>query len=71
MCMGYYDEEWQNLPKKIPYDSLLNIIAVIIHIILPIPIYFYRKKEEKRDFEQQHGQIQHNPKFLNTKDKYS
>ena len=70
MCMGYYDEEWQNLPKKIPYDSLLNIIAVIIHIILPIPIYFYRKKEEKRDLEQQHGQIQHNPKYLNTKDKY-
>ena len=56
--MGYFDERWNSLPKKVPYDALLNVIAVIIHIVLPFPIYIYRRIEEKRDIQQRHQENQ-------------
>ena len=50
--MGYYDYAWDDLPKKIPYDSFLQVIAVIAHLILPIPMHFAKRNEEDRDLEQ-------------------
>ena len=50
--MGYYDHNWDHLPKKIPYDSLLQVISVITHLILPIPMHLVKRNEENRDLEQ-------------------
>ena len=50
--MGYYDHAWDCLPKKIPYDSFLQVISVITHLILPIPMHFAKRNEEDRDLEQ-------------------
>ena len=50
--MGYYEESWNELPKKIPYDAFLQLISVITHLILPLPMYFAKRNEEHRDIEQ-------------------
>ena len=50
--MGYYDYAWDSLPKKIPYDSFLQVISVMTLLILPIPMYFAKRNEEERDLEQ-------------------
>ena len=52
--MGFYNTEWDQLPKKTSYDSIVVAVTILIHLILPIPIYIYRKREQKRDQEQQH-----------------
>ena len=52
--MGYHDNIWDELPKKIPYDSFIIGIAVIIHLALPLPNYIYRKREQRKDKLQQH-----------------
>ena len=58
--MGYYDHSWDKLPKKIPYEAVFIVLAVVIHLVLPVPIYFYRKREEKIDQAQQHQFVQPN-----------
>ena len=60
ICMGYYDNSWDKLPKKVPYDALIIGLAVVIHLVFPVPIYFYRKREEKIDQAQQHHFVQPN-----------
>ena len=50
--MGYYEESWNELPKKIPYDAFLQLISVITHLTLPLPMYFAKRNEEHRDIEQ-------------------
>ena len=67
--MGFFDEEWNHLPKKVPYDAFLNVIAVIIHMVLPFPIYFYRRSEEKQDIVQRHQQ-ENQSRFSIFKDKH-
>ena len=52
--MRFYQHEWDDLPKKMPLDAFFNTVSVLIHLILPIQIYIYRKREQKRDIEQQH-----------------
>ena len=52
MYTGYYDYAWDALPKQIPYDSFLQVISVITHLILPIPMHFAKRNEEDRDLEQ-------------------
>ena len=61
--MGYHDKKWDNLPKKLPFDSLIIAIAVIIHLAFPIPIYFYKKREQTKDQEQQH-QFNHDQRCM-------
>ena len=56
--MGYYDNSWDELPKKIPYDIVIIVFAALIHLILPVPIYFYKKREQEKDQQQQH-QFEH------------
>ena len=58
--MGYYDHSWDELPKKIPYEAVFIVLAVVIHLVLPVPIYFYRKREEKIDQAQQYQFVQPN-----------
>ena len=50
--MGFYEDSWNELPKKIPYDAFLQLISVITHLILPLPMYFAKRNEEHRDIEQ-------------------
>ena len=70
MCMGYYIEDWENLPKKFPYILVLSIIALVIHIILPLPIYLLQKREQNRDIEQQHQIMNNQNACVNAGDKY-
>ena len=70
MCMGYYIEDWENLPKKFPYMLLLSVIALVIHIVLPLPIYLLQKREENRDIEQQHQNTNNKNNCLNADNKY-
>ena len=70
MCMGYYVEDWESLPKKFPYMLLLSVIALVIHIILPLPIYVLQKREENRDIEQQHQKLNNQNFCVNVSDKY-
>ena len=69
MCMGYYIEDWENLPKKFPYMLLLSVIALVIHIVFPWPIYLLQKREQNRDIEQQH-QLNQLSKNQDTCNKY-
>ena len=50
--MGYYDESWEKLPKRILTDSIIQFFIVLIHIILPVPIYMAKRREELRDKQQ-------------------
>ena len=61
--MGYHDKNWDDLPKKLPYDSFIIAIAVVIHLAFPIPIYFHKKKEQNKDQQQQH-QFQQNERCM-------
>ena len=70
MCMGYYIEDWENLPKKFPYMLVLSVIALVIHIVLPLPIYLLQKREENRDIEQQHQNTNNKNNSFNAGNKY-
>ena len=70
MCMGYYIEDWENLPKKFPYMLVLSVIALVIHIVLPLPIYLLQKREENRDIEQQHQNTNNKNNCFNAGNKY-
>ena len=50
--MGYYDESWEKLPKRILTDSIIQFFIVLIHTILPVPIYMAKRREELRDKQQ-------------------
>ena len=52
VCLGYYDESWEKLPKRILTDSILQFLIVLIHLILPIPIYIAKRQEELKDIQQ-------------------
>ena len=52
--MGFYNTEWDILPKKSSYDSIVVALTILIHLIIPIPTYLYRRREQRRDQEQQH-----------------
>ena len=58
--MGFHNTEWDKLPKKFSYDSIVIGLTILIHLTIPIPTYFYRRREQQRDQEQQH-QNQNNP----------
>ena len=48
------------MPKRVLYDGLVQVVVVLIHIILPVPIYFAKRKEEKHDIEQRAYAIDQN-----------
>ena len=48
------------MPKRVLYDGLVQVVVVLIHVILPIPIYFAKRKEEKHDIEQRAETNDHN-----------
>ena len=56
--MRLYNSQWDQLPKTILFDSYIIGISTLIYLILPFQIYIYRKREEMRDQEQQHGQME-------------
>ena len=39
--------------EKVVYDAMIQFFIVLIHLVLPIPMYFAKKREENRDLEQQ------------------
>ena len=39
--------------EKVVYDAMIQFFIVVIHFVLPIPMYFAKKREENRDLEQQ------------------
>ena len=39
--------------EKVVYDAIIQFFIVLIHLVLPIPMYFAKKREENRDLEQQ------------------
>ena len=39
--------------EKVVYDAMIQFLIVLIHLVLPIPMYFAKKREENRDLEQQ------------------
>ena len=48
------------MPKRVLYDGIVQVVVVLIHVILPIPIYFAKRKEEKHDIEQRAESTDHN-----------
>ena len=51
--MGYHDLSWDEMGEKVVYDAMIQFFIVLIHLVLPIPMYFAKKREENRDLEQQ------------------
>ena len=43
--MGYYEESWNELPKKIPYDAFLQLISVITRAVTYL--WQNQQKQEK------------------------
>ena len=49
ICLGKFDPEWQNLPPRSQLDTLVLLLAILVHTSLVIPIYVKRRQMEAQD----------------------
>ena len=47
--MGKFDPDWQNLPPRSQIDTLVLLLAILVHTSLVIPIYIKRRQMEAED----------------------